>query len=324
MIVYEYLKDCDKFVFPFQIKEKEKVREIITYKDNKEGRKLRKFHESLLLKLEKLPTSNYSFAYKKRTATKHAFKPHLRSSFFIKLDIKSFFESITEEKFFDITKDIIKKINIDALRSCFYKGHLSLGYVTSPKISDLYLYNFDKEIELYLKKFKQLHYSRYSDDILISSEYTDFGQLHTFLSYIVEKLNNYGLTLNEKKIREFDLSEETIKVSKKRFGFNFYPSVTFLGLNLVRRDKKTVITVSKSFIIKTLDLIDRAQSLKLTINQKDLSEDELIKSMKTYKYLKSNICSRVGYLKYNSKESYNKFLNKYFNKYNKKWSSKCL
>ena len=119
----DYLKNPDKFVYPFEIEEKNKTRTIVTYKKNINGEMFRKFHEQLLVELENnFKSSNLSFAYKKGYCTKDAVEKHLKSNLFIKLDISSFFESISFEKF----KDKIKPTNFDikSLECCFYKDNL--------------------------------------------------------------------------------------------------------------------------------------------------------------------------------------------------------
>ena len=347
MIIEDYINNNYKYVFPFKISEKNKVREIVTYRNDENGEMLRSFHEKFLKKLNKFPTSDHSYAYKKGLSTKDAIMPHLKSNLFIKLDIKSFFESITKEKFFSVCdKKIIRKYNAE-LQTCFYNNHLSLGYVTSPKISDMYLYEFDCCIEKYLKKNKELRYSRYSDDILISSVGNSFNGLYDFLSFIKKELFKYDLMLNDKKIREFNISKEIITKNKKLMNYNYYPSVSFLGLNIVRRDKDTVITISKSFIINTLNLIEKMNNVNDKIINIDKKYNELVvlkykkkinqifdetrlnqlieerKSLKSlrlrYRDLHSVVHSRVGYIKHNSKVSYQRFLDKYYNKFNKKW-----
>ena len=242
MIINEYLLNPSNYVYPFEIKEKEKERVIITYKLDEKGEQLRQCHKAILSELEKLPSSEYSYAYKKGYCTKDALIPHMNSSFFIKLDIKSFFESITKDKFFSIIEELNIIFDKEKLESCFYEGHVSLGYVTSPKISDLYLYQFDIMMEKYIQLNKGLHYSRYSDDILISSESSDYGSLHTFLSYIKKSFKLFDLEINEKKLREFDINKDT--------------AVSFLGLNLVKKDEKYYISINKKFILKTLNILD--------------------------------------------------------------------
>ena len=101
-MIDSYLENNDLFVFPFKIQEKnKKVRTIITYKDNQLGQQLRIAHSFLNNFLPNLySSSKHSFAYKKGICCLDALKDHLKSKLFIRLDIHSFFESITEENFF--------------------------------------------------------------------------------------------------------------------------------------------------------------------------------------------------------------------------------
>lgn len=316
----------------FFISKNGKNRVIVCYSNDKEGRGLKQEHKKVLHFTEKYPSSKYSYAYKKGICTKTAFEPHFKSKLFIKLDIKNFFTNITYSRFLQNVKieNILLK---DRLFLCFYDNHLPLGFITSPKLSDIYMYEFDKSVEEYLSKHKELHYSRYCDDILISSEHSNFGSLHTFFDFIKNKLKQYELTVNEQKTREFDLSKHT--------------SVSFLGLNLSVTEDSYRITLSKTFILKTLDFISDAYEIKEKINEmhnvlvedyrkvrfnnknNNIDNDLLYKNTNMYleynkkqeklKFLKSVIKSRVGYIKFNSRNSYDKFLKKHLNRFGKAW-----
>ena len=146
-------------------------------------------------------------------------------------------------------------------------------------------------------------------------------------------MGEYGLTINQEKIREFDLNKDT--------------SVQFLGLNLSYKDGKHRITISKSFILKTLDIISDAYNLKKNINENylllkkedywnryfnnnEITRDEFIRNLdlihakyndqkKKLPYVKNIVKSRVAYIKYNSEVSYKRFLKKHENKFNVRW-----
>jgi len=331
MIASRYIKNNNNYVYPFQIQEKNKIRTIITYKNDSNGTKLRRYHKRLLFKLEKFPSSKYSYAYKKKVCTKDSFKPHMKSILFIKLDIENFFESITLEKFTSLCKKESKKIRSKPLQTCFYNNHISLGYVTSPRISDIYLYKFDKDVEAYLKSRPNLHYSRYSDDILISSEVEDYINLYSLSTFIKRTLQIYGLKINESKFKEYNLNKNT--------------SVSFLGLNLKRNEGIYEITISKKFILKTLDLFDKIykakqelevlriklkdglkiQSENIKNNIKDIFLNEFLneerikfrKLKNKIMLVKAEIKSRESYMRFNSPTTYERYIKKYKNKYNK-------
>lgn len=297
-----FINNIDDYVFEFKIKEPKRVRKIITYENDINGYNFKRFHRRYVLPyLEKAPSSKYSYAYKKGTCTKDAFKNHLKSNLFIKLDISKFFESISYDEFIKKARGVIKEEVKNDFKTCFYKGNLSIGFVTSPKISDIYMYKFDQKIEKYLSKFKNLHYSRYCDDILISAKDKDFGQLHTFKSYIVKELEKIGLSINDKKTREFDIDKDEY--------------VKFLGLNLVGKPGKYELTVSKSFIVKTINKLKQYYELCEKASKKKNSK-KLAQSVNTFK----SICnSRVAYIKNNSDKSYSRFLKKHKNNFGFDW-----
>ena len=325
----------DNCIEVFEILKRGKKREIVTYSKNSYGRDLRNKHEKInLFHLSKFPSSKVSFAYKNGVSTKDALKYHCSSNLYIKLDIKNFFNSISYENF--LSKVSLKNSLKTLIFDCFYKDSLPIGFVNSPKLSDIYLYDFDVLIEKYLESHNTLHYSRYCDDILISSEENNFGSLHTFFSYIKKNLEEYGLSINQEKVREFDLSKDT--------------SVQFLGLNLSKKDGNYRITLSKTFILETLDVISEAYDLKNKMNKNytileeanywnkykagELKNEDSCKlndlCNEYYEYkiklswISNTLKSRVAYIKYNSEVSYNRFLKKHENKFGFKWGTLWL
>ena len=99
-ILEEYIKNPDKYVFPFVIKEKQKSRTIITYNKGKDyGEKLRREHDLLLeqFRMNFAQRNIHSFAYHKNVRCLDAVEDHLQSHHFIKLDIHHFFELFVAE-----------------------------------------------------------------------------------------------------------------------------------------------------------------------------------------------------------------------------------
>ncbi|MCR4561993.1 MAG: leucine-rich repeat protein [Bacilli bacterium] len=289
-VMEDYLLTPDKYVFPFKIAEKNKEREIVTYnQDPNYGVRLRAIHEDLLKDFEDNfhQRNPHSFAYHKHVRTLDSLTEHMNSSYFIKLDIHHFFESITYDNFFDVYGEFFNKNWEKILSSCFYKGSLSTGYVTSPTLSDFYMSRFDREIEKYLAERKELHYSRYSDDILLSSEGDDDKSVNELFAFIGGLLGKFHLEINSKKTFKIHLD-----VTKKN-------SLTFLGLNISKEDeKKNKITISKSYILFLLQLIEKSKGL-------DNKNRRLVEEIK----------SRAAYLLQNSLISYKRFLRKHINKF---------
>jgi len=222
-VLNDFALEPDKYVYSFSIKEKHKVRDMLTYnKGVMYGERLKKVHYTVASIFEEnfCERNPYSFAYHKNVRCKDALEAHLKSNYFIKLDIHHFFESITEEVFFKIYKDRFNKKWTEILKGCFYKKNLCIGFVTSPVISDFFMSKFDNIISEYLENNSKLHYSRYCDDILISSEEDDDVKLKELFDLIKKELNLLSLSLNEKKTRFIKLDYDT------------HNSISFLGLNI--------------------------------------------------------------------------------------------
>ena len=292
--VDDYLINPDKYVFPFVIKEKNKERTIITYNKGQYGSALRKYHENSLDWFnENIADRNeYSYAYHKGVRCADAIREHLKSNFFIKLDIHKFFESITEDLFFELYGDYFNKKITKMIKACFYKGSLSIGFVTSPAISDYFMKGFDKKMAAYVKEHPETHYSRYSDDILLSSEETDDEtSLNNLFDLVKCELEALHLEINSQKLQRIKLS------------YQEHNSLSYLGLGISKLDDiDNKVTISKRYILFLLSLI---------------------KKNKIYgskcKGLLDEINSRVAYLAYNSPVSYARFQKKHLNMFGEEY-----
>ena len=288
-LISKYLENEDKYVFPFEIKEKQKTRKIITYNnDFNYGIKLRSIHERIRDEFDDnfCERNKNSFAYHKGIRCLDAIDDHLKSNHFIKLDIHHFFESITLDLFLNIYGSRFNNKWKEILSGCFYKGSLSIGFVTSPILSDYFMSDFDKAIEEYISNNPKLHYSRYSDDMLLSSE-DNIEELNKLFDFVKTKLEEMGLELNEKKLKRVSISKEKNN------------SISFLGLNISKLDDiNNKVTISKGYILFLLFLIEKNSKYNGKCRE-----------------LVNEINSRVAYLYYNSLISYQRFQKKYKNIY---------
>lgn len=129
-------------------------------------------------KVLKLKPHNCAHAYVSGRNCLTDLKQHQqhKSRWFLKLDIKNFFPSCTKEYVLETLKDIyplcfIKLEDLETiLEVCFKDGVLPQGAPTSPLLSNLVMIPVDYNIDFFCKKAK-LAYTRYADDILISSKY---------------------------------------------------------------------------------------------------------------------------------------------------------
>lgn len=137
---------------------------------------------------------------------------HKDNTYFLHLDIKHFFDDMKWDifcklvhKFFPDShlSKLIKDDEEELKMLLLYKDAFVQGSVTAPYISNIYLYEFDIKMKELVSIFPNGRYSRYSDDIYISSSsYIDDGVIEKVSSL----LKDYKLRLNYKKIKFYKLN----------------------------------------------------------------------------------------------------------------------
>lgn len=119
---------------------------------------------------------NAAFAYAPRRSIVDALKVHQRnnSKWFLKLDIKNFFPNCTQEfvvnqlrKIYPFNEFTEEQLN-DFIWICFRNDSLPQGTPMSPMLTNLIMIPFDYAMQQYAFE-NHLVYTRYADDILISS-----------------------------------------------------------------------------------------------------------------------------------------------------------
>lgn len=163
----------------------------------------------------KIETSEYAAAYREGLSIADNAQKHLNNSYFIKTDLENFFPSITYSDFRpylvnwhnqanptwplnQTAENLIKQV-------CFYRNDsLAIGYPCSPAISNIVMRNFDERLFARLKAVgaKDLQYSRYADDIVISSKSKFKTQaLFNELSKEISSCTSPKIKINQKKTR---------------------------------------------------------------------------------------------------------------------------
>lgn len=184
--------------------------------------------------LEQIPCSQYCQAYIKGSSIKNNAELHLGKKYIIKLDLENFFESISERQVYKIFRklgylpnisflftrictyplDINKKYNSKrwaTYNNHYYKdkilynkknkvGSLLQGAKTSPYLSNLCLAELDELIGTYCTS-KNFTYTRYSDDIFISSNFTTHNECIEIMNYVIHTFQKHGFRINKKKSR---------------------------------------------------------------------------------------------------------------------------
>lgn len=149
-----------------------------------------------------LPVSEASYAYKKGDSIKKHAELHSRSRFFLHADICNFFPSIKSAKLSTVlleNRHVIDALGLDLVETlqdirkiCFKRDSLCIGAVSSPAISNIVMYSFDKTMLEYCNAHGYL-YSRYADDIYISSSSYIPSDV---LSFLQKELDKCGFVLN--------------------------------------------------------------------------------------------------------------------------------
>ncbi len=172
--------------------------------------------------LNQIPLSKPAIAFRKNLSYLDLFEPHKNNYYFMRLDIKDFFHSITEElisdrfetyfenEFFDEVKtqrllqSFINLVTYTIPTSSENEKHkgkkvLPIGFKTSPSISNIVFRKLDIIITKYCSD-KNITYTRYADDMLFSSNSLS-TYLHSdhFFNEIKYLLSMDGFKLNDNK-----------------------------------------------------------------------------------------------------------------------------
>ncbi len=238
-------------VITFPLITGQKKRLITTYAKNNAGLELKQKHQVVLSTFD-YSIFNYdvTFAYLPQQNAKQLVQKHLQSKYFYQFDVKDFFLTID----LTILKTLATKYQTNDLSQvideCAFskdKG-LGIGLLPSPYLSNLYLLEFDKQMEKYASN-NNLIYTRYADDLTFSCK-QNFDKTKLINKLQIE-LSPLKLQLNLNKTH----SSHLIYIGD---------SVKILGLNLVNGKNTPYITVSRKF--KKLAQLENNHLRKIGMN----------------------------------------------------------
>lgn len=156
-----------------------------------------------------------AFAYVRGRCTIDSVKRHQQnqSRWFLKMDMRHFFPSVTPQYLMDMlcmtfpfcsfcSNPRNRKLLEDALSLCFLNGGLPQGTPTSPMLTNAMMIPMDHAISKYCHEHSpHLCYTRYADDILISSEFSfRWSEVQNSLNEIL-KVFQAPFKLNPEKTR---------------------------------------------------------------------------------------------------------------------------
>jgi hypothetical protein len=179
--------------------------------------------------LTKIPLSPAAIGFTKGNSYNDYLAKHIGKKYHMRIDIKDFFGSITEDhirnNFIEFIQD--KEIIDSIINICLFEEKVPQGAVTSPAISNIVFRKIDQRIIKYCQAIQKVHskeadivktrftnddtvntrqnnediiYTRYADDLLFSSDFFDFKQCSCFYKMIKKILDYYSFKINTNKI----------------------------------------------------------------------------------------------------------------------------
>lgn len=150
--------------------------------------------------LDKLTPSDEATAFIYGRNIKHNVLPHAENRFFICIDIKDFFPSISYFRVYRIFKVIgySETACVILANLCCCHDFLPQGGVTSPALSNLVAARLDRRLSGFCMK-RNIVYTRYADDMTFSSNNRNL--LNKSLSMFLEIIQDEGFEPNLKKLR---------------------------------------------------------------------------------------------------------------------------
>lgn len=179
--------------------------------------------------LQHVPAHDASVAFSRGDRLYQAAEPHCAAKWLIKLDIRSFFESISEASVYRVYRSLGFQplISFEMARLCtragdeamhrsedwlnhnwnrqhaipqyttVWKGHLPQGAPTSPMLANLACRSLDERLTSISELFS-VRYTRYADDMTFSSSDRDFGRQRAcrLIGKVCEQLALQGLGPN--------------------------------------------------------------------------------------------------------------------------------
>lgn len=183
--------------------------------------------------LSKIPPNPHSYAFHPGQSILACAEQHLGCKWLVKVDLRHFFESLSEIQVYHIFKEIgyNNLISFEMARLCTkvsrwgsrkYRlpnwttnntysihnynngriGHLPQGAPTSPKLANLIVRKLDLELAEIFEK-DEFVYTRYADDIAVSTSTKQFSikNAHKVINSIYSKLPEFNLRPNPQKVQ---------------------------------------------------------------------------------------------------------------------------
>ena len=135
-------------------------------------------------------------AYVPGRKLKESARLHRAQNFVLRIDIKNFFPSITQNRVFGLFRSFGYCSDVAGIlsRLCCLNESLPQGGPCSPYLSNIILRSLDDRLFSFCR-MKGLRYSRYADDFTFSGE----NFTHSLVEFIYSVIKSEGFDINEKK-----------------------------------------------------------------------------------------------------------------------------
>ena len=140
--------------------------------------------------------SKWATAYAPGRSIRGNVEPHVKSRYFLCMDLANFFGSITFGKVASIFEYINYSTEVARLLTelCTVDNHLPQGGPSSAAISNLVMKPIDVSFEKLCAHGSGISYTRYADDMTFSS--TSRSALRTLIPQIDSTVGSHGLAIN--------------------------------------------------------------------------------------------------------------------------------
>lgn len=165
--------------------------------------------------LAKIPLSIAAVGFVQGNSYNDFLSAHINKNYYMRLDIKDFFGSISEDHIRDNLSQFVQDTEIidSIIDICMFENKVPQGAVTSPAISNIIFRKIDQRIIKYCQSItkvciskknypEDITYTRYADDMLFSSNEFDFKLKNNnyFYKMIKNILIDNGFNLNYSKM----------------------------------------------------------------------------------------------------------------------------
>ncbi|MGV2620737.1 UNVERIFIED_CONTAM: reverse transcriptase family protein [Halobacillus marinus] len=253
----------------------------------KRDSKLKLYQKHLLSNfLSEINISDQTYGFVKERSYKDFFRPHLNTNpfqerYYLRIDIRDFFETITKQTikeelsfFLKIKNPEEKEETLDIISEIVtLNDFLPQGAITSPTLSNIVFREFDIKINKYSERLGVV-YTRYADDLLFSSSKDHKRFAEPLIKMIYKIINKKNFSVNHKK---------TIRATNQ---INLNGFVVGENIRLSRKRKKDINNIIHHYI---------KAGRKIEVFLNEINKIELIYRHKKFNSLGSVINFLNGY-----------------------------